>query len=161
MLPGDGSSGGVNRPLRAETRNISKKFAIAYCKTVSKELQYGYSKDVFRCEIFFFLFIEMPGAMVVLLRLVSFSAVDLRRTGGISASCAKKPVPLRTGFFAFRARGGKVRLYRAFYTKCLVFTGPYLETLDTEPFVFVRRLWYSISNHTPMNEKSVVTLAAV
>ena len=78
MLPGDGSSGGVNRPLRAETRNISKKFAIAYCKTVSKELQYGYSKDVFRCEIFFFLFIEMPGAMVVLLRLVSFSVLGLQ-----------------------------------------------------------------------------------
>ena len=82
-------------------KNNYKEITKNYCKSPSKELQYGYrkGKTLLDHEIFFFLFFGISGVRhpppAVLLR--SCRPTPHRR---YSASCAKEPVWFRTGFFA-------------------------------------------------------------
>ena len=82
-------------------KNNYKEITKNYCKSPSKELQYGYrkGKTLLDHEIFFFLFFGISGVRhpppAVLLH--SCRPTPHRR---YSASCAKEPVWLRTGFFA-------------------------------------------------------------
>ena len=82
-------------------KNNYKEITKSYCKSPSKELQYGYRKGkaLLDHEIFFFLFFGISGVRhpppAVLLR--SCRLTPHRR---YSASCAKEPVWFRTGFFA-------------------------------------------------------------
>ena len=82
-------------------KNNYRKITKSYCKSPSKELQYGYrkGKTLLDHEIFFFLFFGISGVRhpppAVLLR--SCRPTPHRR---YSASCAKEPVWFRTGFFA-------------------------------------------------------------
>ena len=86
---------------RIFTKIITKKLQKDYCKSPSKELQYGYRKGkaLLDHEIFFFLFFGISGVChpppAVLLH--SCRQTPHRR---YSASCAKEPVWFRTGFFA-------------------------------------------------------------
>ena len=78
-------------------------------------------------EIFFFLLSVDIGCAPLLLRLFSFAAVGVHRTGGILASCAKELAPVRgAGFFALpgpqqgrtaRIFGNKVLLSTVFLDK--------------------------------------------
>ena len=85
---------------------ITKKLQKNYCKSPSKELQYGYreGKTLLDHEIFFFLFFGISGVRhpppAVLLH--SCRPTPHRR---YSASCAKEPVWFRTGFFCVRKSG--------------------------------------------------------
>ena len=78
---------------------------IPYCKIVSKELQYGYSKGrdpLAVCEIFFFLFLgyRAPG---LLLRLeLLHSQCSVCRTGDVPLRVQKSSSVTRTSFFACR-----------------------------------------------------------
>ena len=82
-------------------KNNYKEITKNYCKSPSKELQYGYrkGKTLLDHEIFFFLFFGISGVRhpppAVLLH--SCRPTPHRR---YSASCAKEPVWFRTGFFA-------------------------------------------------------------
>lgn len=87
-------------------KNNYRKITKNYCKTPSKELQYGYRKGdaLLDHEIFFFLFFGISGAEAILLRLFSFAAVGPHRTGDIPLRVQKSPSGFQTGFFAFRGR---------------------------------------------------------
>ena len=80
-------------------KNNYKEITKNYCKSPSKELQYGYrkGKTLLDHEIFFFLFLEYRVSAIpppaVLLH--SCRPTPHRR---YSASCAKEPVWFRTGF---------------------------------------------------------------
>ena len=82
-------------------KNNYKEITKNYCKSPSKELQYGYrkGKTLLDHEIFFFLFFGISGVRhpppAVLLR--SCRPTPHRR---YSASCAKESVWFQTGFFA-------------------------------------------------------------
>ena len=82
-------------------KNNYKEITKNYCKSPSKELQYGYRKGeaLLDHEIFFFLFFGISGVRhpppAVLLR--SCRPTPHRR---YSASCAKEPVWFQMGFFA-------------------------------------------------------------
>ena len=76
-----------------------------YCKIVSKELQYGYSKGrdpLAVCEIFFFLFLgyRAPGLLLRLELLHSLCSVC--RTGDVPLRVQKSSSVTRTSFFACR-----------------------------------------------------------
>ena len=77
-------------PQKVNKRNY-RKITKPYCKMVSKELQYGYSKGrdpLAVCEIFFFLFLGY-WARILLLRLFSFTAMIHAPHRQCPASCAK------------------------------------------------------------------------
>ena len=80
---------------------ITKKLQKSYCKLVSKELQYGYSKGTSpaECEIFFFLF-QGYRAQVLLLRLFSFTVREPCAAQAVSRFVCKKARPFWTSFFA-------------------------------------------------------------
>ena len=84
---------------------ITKKLQKSYCKLVSKELQYGYSKGrdpLAVCEIFFFLFLgyRAPGLLLRLELLHSLCSVC--RTGDVPLRVQKSSSGSRTSFFACR-----------------------------------------------------------
>ena len=80
---------------------ITKKLQKSYCKLVSKELQYGYSKGTSpaECEIFFFLFFGISGTVspppAVLLH-----SRDPCAAQAVSRFVCKKARPFWTSFFA-------------------------------------------------------------
>ena len=86
-------------------KNNYRKITKSYCKSLSKELQYGYrkGKTLLDHEIFFFLFFGISGVRhpppAVLLH--SCRPTPHRR---YSASCAKEPVWFRTGFLRPKIR---------------------------------------------------------
>ena len=71
-------------------KNNNKEITKNYCKSPSKELQYGYreGKTLLDHEIFFFLFLGY-WARILLLRLFSFTAMIHAPHRQCPASCAK------------------------------------------------------------------------
>ena len=99
-----------------------KKITKPYCKMVSKELQYGYSKGTSpaECEIFFFLFLGY-WARVLLLRLFSFTAMTHAPHRQCPASCAKGLVRCFGRAFLHSASPvlpAKVILQKSKYDQC-------------------------------------------
>ena len=90
-------------PQKVNKRNY-RKITKPYCKMVSKELQYGYSKGTSpaECEIFFFLFFGISGTgsppPAVLLH-----SRDPCAAQAVSRFVCKKARPERTSFFASSA----------------------------------------------------------
>ena len=95
-----------------------------YCKIVSKELQYGYSKGrdpLTVCEIFFFLFLGY-WARILLLRLFSFTAMIHAPHRQCPASCAKGLVRYSGRAFLHSVSSdlpAKVILQKSKYDQCL------------------------------------------
>ena len=96
--------GDLRRGLFLSTKSlkiITKKLQKSYCKLVSKELQYGYSKGTSpaECEIFFFLFFGISGTgsppPAVLLH-----SRDPCAAQAVSRFVCKKARPFWTSFFA-------------------------------------------------------------
>ena len=83
------SSGSLSQDLY---KNNYKEITKNYCKSPSKELQYGYrkGKTLLDHEIFFFLFLEYR-VSAILIRLFSFTAVGGHRTGDIPLRVQKSP----------------------------------------------------------------------
>jgi hypothetical protein len=87
-------------PQKVNKRNY-RKITKPYCKKVSKELQYGYSKGTSpaECEIFFFLFFGISGTgsppPAVLLH-----SRDPCAAQAVSRFVCKKARPFWTSFFA-------------------------------------------------------------
>ena len=132
---------------------ITKKLQKSYCKLVSKELQYGYSKGTSpaECEIFFFLFLGYR-AQVLLLRLFSFTVVIHVPHRRYPASCAKKLVRSGRAFLHPQitqkpaSHAGKYDLTPFWWAICLFFCKGHLQSLARRGFVFRLALWYSIYN---------------
>ena len=130
-------------------KNNYRKITKNYCKSPSKELQYGYreGKTLLDHEIFFFLFFGISGVRhpppAVLLR--SCRPTPHRR---YSASCAKEPVWFQTGFFASENPEKSAHSQGKYDLRsiCLFFCKGHLQSLARRGFVFRLALWYSIYN---------------
>ena len=132
---------------------ITKKLQKSYCKLVSKELQYGYSKGTSpaECEIFFFLFFGISGTgsppPAVLLH-----SRDPCAAQAVSRFVCKKARPFWTSFFASinhakpASHAGKYDLTPFWWAICLFFCKGHLQSLARRGFVFRLALWYSIYN---------------
>ena len=130
-----------------------KKITKPYCKMVSKELQYGYSKGTSpaECEIFFFLFFGISGTgsppPAVLLH-----SRDPCAAQAVSRFVCKKARPFWTSFFASinhakpASHAGKYDLTPFWWAICLFFCKGHLQSLARRGFVFRLALWYSIYN---------------
>ena len=132
---------------------ITKKLQKSYCKLVSKELQYGYSKGTSpaECEIFFFLFFGISGTgsppPAVLLH-----SRDPCAAQAVSRFVCKKARPFWTSFFASinhakpASHAGKYDLTPFWWAICPFFCKGHLQSLARRGFVFRLALWYSIYN---------------
>ena len=139
--------------LQKVNKRNYRKITKPYCKMVSKELQYGYSKGTSpaECEIFFFLFLGYR-AQVLLLRLFSFTVVIHVPHRRYPASCAKKLVRSGRAFLHPQitqkpaSHAGKYDLTPFWWAICLFFCKGHLQSLARRGFVFRLALWYSIYN---------------
>lgn len=139
--------------LQKVNKRNYRKITKPYCKMVSKELQYGYSKGTgpAECEIFFFLFLGYR-AQVLLLRLFSFTVVIHVPHRRYPASCAKKLVRSGRAFLHPQitqkpaSHAGKYDLTPFWWAICLFFCKGHLQSLARRGFVFRLALWYSIYN---------------
>ena len=134
-------------------KNYYKEIQKSYCKLVSKELQYGYSKGTSpaECEIFFFLFFGISGTgsppPAVLLH-----SRDPCAAQAVSRFVCKKARPFWTSFFASinhakpASHAGKYDLTPFWWAICLFFCKGHLQSLARRGFVFRLALWYSIYN---------------
>ena len=113
-----------------------------YCKIVSKELQYGYSKGrdpLAVCEIFFFLFFGISGTgppPPTGTPSQSVLRVPHRRC---PASCAKKLVRDPDELFCMPKTAGIVKKYdlaRFWWAFCLFFSKGQFQSLARQGFVF-------------------------
>ena len=139
-------------PQKVNKRNY-RKITKPYCKLVSKELQYGYSKGTSpaECEIFFFLFFGISGTgsppPAVLLH-----SRDPCAAQAVSRFVCKKARPFWTSFFASinhakpASHAGKYDLTPFWWAICLFFCKGHLQSLARRGFVFRLALWYSIYN---------------
>lgn len=139
--------------LQKVNKRNYRKITKPYCKMVSKELQYGYSKGTSpaECEIFFFLFFGISGTgsppPAVLLH-----SRDPCAAQAVSRFVCKKARPFWTSFFAFinqqkpASHAGKYDLTPFWWAICLFFCKGHLQSLARRGFVFRLALWYSIYN---------------
>ena len=139
--------------LQKVNKRNYRKITKPYCKMVSKELQYGYSKGTSpaECEIFFFLFFGISGTgsppPAVLLH-----SRDPCAAQAVSRFVCKKARPFWTSFFASinhakpASHAGKYDLTPFWWAICLFFCKGHLQSLARRGFVFRLALWYSIYN---------------
>ena len=139
--------------LQKVNKRNYRKITKPYCKMVSKELQYGYSKGTSpaECEIFFFLFFGISGTgsppPAVLLH-----SRDPCAAQAVSRFVCKKARPFWTSFFASinhakpASHAGKYDLTPFWWAICLFFCKGHLQSLAWRGFVFRLALWYSIYN---------------
>lgn len=141
--------------LQKVNKRNYRKITKPYCKMVSKELQYGYSKGrdpLAVCEIFFFLFFGISGTgppPPTGTPSQSVLRVPHRRC---PASCAKKLVRSGRAFLHPQitqkpaSHAGKYDLTPFWWAICLFFCKGHLQSLARRGFVFRLALWYSIYN---------------
>lgn len=144
---------GLYMCLQKVNKRNYRKITKPYCKMVSKELQYGYSKGISpaECEIFFFLFFGISGTgsppPAVLLH-----SRDPCAAQAVSRFVCKKARPFWTSFFASinhakpASHAGKYDLTPFWWAICLFFCKGHLQSLARRGFVFRLALWYSIYN---------------
>lgn len=144
---------GLYMCLQKVNKRNYRKITKPYCKMVSKELQYGYSKGTSpaECEIFFFLFFGISGTgsppPAVLLH-----SRDPCAAQAVSRFVCKKARPFWTSFFASinhakpASHAGKYDLTPFWWAICLFFCKGHLQSLARRGFVFRLALWYSIYN---------------
>ena len=144
---------GLYMCLQKVNKRNYRKITKPYCKMVSKELQYGYSKGTSpaECEIFFFLFFGISGTgsppPAVLLH-----SRDPCAAQAVSRFVCKKARPFWTSFFASinhakpASHAGKYDLTPFRWAICLFFCKGHLQSLARRGFVFRLALWYSIYN---------------
>lgn len=139
--------------LQKVNKRNYRKITKPYCKMVSKELQYGYSKGTSpaECEIFFFLFFGISGTgsppPAVLLH-----SRDPCAAQAVSRFVCKKARPFWTSFLHPQitqkpaSHAGKYDLTPFWWAICLFFCKGHLQSLARRGFVFRLALWYSIYN---------------
>ena len=97
-------------PQKVNKRNY-RKITKPYCKMVSKELQYGYSKGTSpaECEIFFFLFLGISGTGFSSSDCSPSQFVILRAAQAVSRFVCKKARPFRDELFCIFCRPEKAK----------------------------------------------------